>query len=89
MLVNVPVPPLKFSVAVPSESPLQLTLVVFEVTDIALGSVMTTDDVNEHPLLSVTVYGYVPAGIPDENVDVDTLSTPKGRVRFCPKATTV
>ena len=42
----------------------------------ALGSVITTDDLNEPPLLSVTVYGDVPAGIPDENVDVDTLSTP-------------
>ena len=61
MLVNVPVPPLKFSVTVPSESPLQLTLVVFPEEDISGGDNNVMILVNAHPTESITVIEYIPA----------------------------
>ena len=58
LLVNVPVPPLKFSVPVPSESPLQLTLVVFAEEDISGGDNNVMMLVNAHPTESITFVDY-------------------------------
>ena len=60
-------------VAVPSHIPLQETSVVEIVAVNTDGSVIVTESVTEQPLQSVTVYVYVPAGIPVKPGDVKPL----------------
>ena len=50
-----PVPPDPEAVAVPFAPPLQLVFVELIVTLTAVGSVIVTDSVSEHPLASVAV----------------------------------